>query len=102
MKYSFLILLAAATLLRLAAPAQTIHSLGRKLTLAFRLSPAGELTYELKYGARTVVRSSRLSVLLQDAPGFDNGFTIAKVDTSRHDDTSAPVWGEVKQIRNHY
>ncbi len=102
MKYRFPILLVAATLLRLVAPAQTIRSPDRKLTLAFQLSPAGEPMYELKYGARTVVRPSRLAVLLQSAPGFDKGFTIAKVDSSRHDDTWAPIWGEVKQIRNHY
>ncbi|SMB92302.1 alpha-glucosidase [Hymenobacter roseosalivarius DSM 11622] len=102
MKYRFSILLVAATLLRFVAPAQTIHSPSRKLALTFQLSPAGEPTYELKYGARTVVRPSRLAVLLQDQPGFDKGFTIANVDSSRHDDTWAPVWGEVKQIRNHY
>ncbi|WP_310391031.1 glycoside hydrolase family 97 protein [Hymenobacter sp.] len=89
-------------LLGLPTQAQTIHSPGRKLTLQFQLSPAGEPTYQLRYGARPVVLPSRLVVLLKDAPGFDRGFTIAKVDSSRHDDTWTPVWGEVKQIRNHY
>ena len=86
----------------ISARAQTIHSPNRKLTLQFALSAAGEPTYQLRYGQKLVVKTSRLAVLLQDQPGFDKGFTIAKVDSSRHDDTWTPVWGEVKQIRNHY
>ncbi|WP_426060781.1 glycoside hydrolase family 97 protein [Hymenobacter sp. B1770] len=82
--------------------AQIIHSPSRKLTLQFQLSQAGEPTYQLRYGRKPVVLPSRLAVLLQDQPGFDKGFTVAKVDSSSHDDTWAPVWGEVKQIRNHY
>ena len=84
------------------AHAQTTHSPGRKLTLTFALSPAGEPTYQLRYGPKVVLKPSRLAVLLQGQPGFDKGFTVAKVDSSVHDDTWAPVWGEVKQIRNHY
>ena len=86
----------------ISARAQTIHSPNRKLTLQFALSAAGEPTYQLRYGQKLVLKPSRLAVLLQDQPGFDKGFTIAKVDSSRHDDTWTPVWGEVKQIRNHY
>ena len=86
----------------ISARAQTIHSPNRKLTLQFALSAAGEPTYQLHYGQKLVLKPSRLAVLLQDQPGFDKGFTIAKVDSSRHDDTWTPVWGEVKQIRNHY
>ena len=86
----------------ISARAQTIHSPNRKLTLQFALSAAGEPTYQLRYGQKLVVKTSRLAVLLQDQPGFDKGFSIAKVDSSRHDDTWTPVWGEVKQIRNHY
>jgi len=82
--------------------AQTIHSPSLKLTLQFALSAAGEPTYQLRYGAKSVIKPSKLGVLLQDQPGFDKGFTVAKVDSSRHDDTWTPVWGEVKQIRNHY
>jgi hypothetical protein len=85
-----------------ATQAQTIHSPGHKLTLQFTLSPAGEPTYQLRYGQKPVLKPSRLAVLLQGQPGFDKGFTIAKVDSSVHDDTWTPVWGEVKQIRNHY
>ena len=39
---------------------------------------------------------------LKDAPGLMNGFTLANTQTSTFDETWEPVWGEVKQIRNHY
>jgi hypothetical protein len=84
------------------AGAQTIHSPGGQLALRFALTPAGEPTYELSYGPKTVVTPSRLGLLLQGQAGFDKGFTVASIDSSRHDDTWTPVWGEVKQIRNHY
>ena len=82
--------------------AQTLHSPNGKLTLRFALTPAGEPTYQLRYGTKPVVQPSRLGILLKDQPGFDQGFTVARVDSSQHDDTWQPVWGEVKNIRNHY
>ena len=71
----------------IAAQAQTLHSPNRKLTLRFALSPSGEPTYQLRYGAKPVVQPSRLAVLLKDAPGFAQGFAVARVDSSRHDAT---------------
>lgn len=102
MKRALLVLVAAATLAVAPAYGQTIHSPGRKLTLSFALSPAGEPTYQLRFGSKTVVKPSRLGVLLQTPPSLDQGFTVARLDSSRHDDTWQPVWGEVKSIRNHY
>ncbi|MDO7877463.1 glycoside hydrolase family 97 protein [Hymenobacter sp. ASUV-10] len=84
------------------AQAQTIHSPSHKLALRFALNAAGEPTYQLSHGKKTVLTPSRLGILLKDQAGFDKGFTVAGIDSSRHDDTWAPVWGEVKQIRNHY
>jgi hypothetical protein len=92
----------ATALLSFPALAQTVHSPGKKLTLNFRLSPTGEPTYQLRYGAKAVVKPSRLGLLLQGQSGLDQGFVVAQIDSSRHDDTWTPVWGEVKQIRNHY
>ena len=84
------------------AHAQTIHSPNHKLTFRFTLSAAGEPTYQLSYGAKPVITPSKLGVLLQDQPGLNQGFTIARTDSSQHDDTWTPVWGEVAHIRNHY
>jgi hypothetical protein len=100
MKKSALLLL--TVFLSIPALAQTLYSPTNKLTLNFQLSPTGEPTYQLRFGAKPVIKPSRLAVLLQNQPGFDKGFTIAKIDSSATDETWAPVWGEVKQIRNRY
>ena len=39
---------------------------------------------------------------LKNMPSLLNGFEIQKVDTSSVDETWEPVWGEVRQIRNHH
>ena len=69
-------LVLAFCLVSFSAQAQTLHSPNRKLTLRFALSPSGEPTYQLRYGAKPVVQPSRLAVLLKDAPGFAQGLTL--------------------------
>ncbi|UYZ65159.1 glycoside hydrolase family 97 protein [Hymenobacter weizhouensis] len=98
------LVLAAALLAGFVVPAlaQTLRSPSRKLTLRFQLSPSGEPTYALSFGPKTVVRPSRLGLVLQNQPGLAQGFSVAHIDSSQHDDTWQPVWGEVKSIRNHY
>ncbi|TGE07979.1 glycoside hydrolase family 97 protein [Hymenobacter fodinae] len=98
-RLSFLVL---AGLLGAAAQAQTVHSPNNKLTLRFQLSPSGEPTYQLQFGARPVLKPSRLGMLLQGQPSLDKGLTISRIDSSQHEDTWQPVWGEVKNIRNRY
>ncbi|WP_045687443.1 glycoside hydrolase family 97 protein [Hymenobacter sp. AT01-02] len=100
MKIAALLLVSAG--LSVPALAQTIHSPGNKLTLSFQLSPSGEPTYQLHFGAKTVVNTSKLGLLLQNQPGLDQGFQVARIDSTVHDATWQPVWGEVKNIRNHY
>ncbi|UYZ60778.1 glycoside hydrolase family 97 protein [Hymenobacter latericus] len=94
--------IAAALLASGPALAQTVHSPTNKLALDFRLSPEGEPLYQLSFGPKQVLKTSRLGVLLQGQPGFDKGLTVIKVDSAQADETWAPVWGEVKQIRNRY
>jgi len=92
----------AGALLTFSTHAQTIRSPNGRLALTFALSPTGEPTYQLRYGPKTVLLPSRLGILLKDAPGFERGFRVERLDSSQHDDTWTPVWGEVKSIRNHY
>lgn len=96
------LLLAAVLLSAAAAPAQTLHSPSRKLTLTFQLTAAGEPTYALRFGAKPVLKPSRLGMVLQNQPGLNQGLTVVRIDSSQHDDTWTPVWGEVKSIRNQY
>ncbi|KUG07210.1 glycoside hydrolase family 97 protein [Solirubrum puertoriconensis] len=99
---AFAFAFAAALLASGPALAQTLHSPTNKLALNFRLSPEGEPLYQLSFGQKQVLKPSRLGVLLQGQPGFDKGLTVIKVDSAQVDETWAPVWGEVKQIRNRY
>ncbi|MFN8570836.1 MAG: glycoside hydrolase family 97 protein [Gemmatimonadaceae bacterium] len=84
------------------APAQTISSPSGTLSLSFTLSTDGEPAYALARGTRPVIEPSRLGVLLKDAPSFDAGFVVLRVDTTSVDETWTPVWGETRTIRNHY
>jgi len=82
--------------------AQTIQSPDGNLSLTFALSSEGEPTYQLKSGMRGIVKTSKLGIMLQDHPSFDKGFSVASNDTSSNDENWESVWGEVRQIRNHY
>ena len=86
----------------IAAFGQSIQSPDGKLSLSFALSGEGEATYQLSFAGRQVLQKSKLGIELKDQPSFTKGFTIVKADTSQKDETWEPVWGEVKQIRNHY
>ena len=88
-------------LFNLNAFAQNIQSPDGKLSLSFGLTGDGEPTYQLSFGERPVVQRSKLGIELKDQPALTKGFTIVKADTAQTDETWEPVWGEVKQIRNH-
>ncbi|WP_044270083.1 glycoside hydrolase family 97 protein [Bacteroides timonensis] len=84
------------------AMAESITSPNGQLQLNFSVNAQGEPIYELSYKGKAVIKPSRLGLELKDAPGLMNGFTLANTQTSTFDETWEPVWGEVKQIRNHY
>lgn len=90
----------------------------------FSLTGQGAPTYELSYKGNTVIKPSRLGLELvkedaskktdfewtdrKDADQLDkktnlmNGFQLEKAEESAFDETWEPVWGEEKEIRNHY
>jgi glucan 1,4-alpha-glucosidase len=82
--------------------AQKIQSPDGKLSVSFELTSDGEPTYQLSFAGKSVIKKSKLGIELKDLPAFTKGFTIAKADTSESDNTWEPLWGETKQIRNHY
>ena len=85
-----------------AAMAESITSPDGQLRLNFSVNPQGEPVYELSYKGKAVIKPSNLGLELKNDPGLMNGFTLAGTETSTFDETWEPVWGEVKQIRNHY
>ena len=85
-----------------AAMAESITSPNGQLQLNFSVNSQGEPVYELFYKGKAVIKPSKLGLELKNDPGLMNGFTLADTQTSSFDETWEPVWGEVKQIRNHY
>ncbi|MDR0412348.1 MAG: glycoside hydrolase family 97 protein [Dysgonamonadaceae bacterium] len=104
--------------------AQTLTSPNGNLSMNFSLQAGGTPTYSLTYKGKTVINPSKLGLELLtegakrtfddfspegNVPGdkgkknslFD-GFEVLDTATASFDETWQPVWGETKDIRNHY
>ena len=96
---SFTVLLSVFNL----ANSQELKSPNSKLTMTFSLENDGTPTYELSYKNKDVIKPSHLGLELKDdKKSLLNDFAILKTENSTFDDTWTPVWGEEKEIRNHY
>ncbi|MFA8435209.1 MAG: glycoside hydrolase family 97 protein [Marinifilaceae bacterium] len=95
------ILSIAFLLFAISLIAQEINSPNGNFTLCFELNQ-GVPIYKLNYKEKAVVKESRLGFELKGEESLLNGFTVAAVEESTFDETWKPVWGEVKEIRNHY
>lgn len=84
------------------ALAENLQSPNGNLELKFSVNNQGEPIYELYYKGKAVIKPSKLGLELKDDLGLMSGFTIEKSETSTFDETWQPVWGEEKEIRNHY
>lgn len=103
---------------------QKLSSPDGNLEMTFTLDGQGTPTYELTYKQKEVIKPSKLGLELKkedanaktdfewtDKKDIDkldiktnlyNGFELKDVQTSTNDETWQPVWGEEKEIRNHY
>lgn len=82
--------------------AQNIQSPNGELSLNFSLNSNGTPVYELKFQGKEVVKSSSLGMELKEQEDLTDGFEINNTNTTEYDNTWEPVWGEQKEIRNHY
>ncbi len=105
--------------------AQELKSPNGNLTLKFYLQGNGVPTYSLTYKGKDVIKPSKLGLELkdnsdshtdfndfsikgntdsqkEDKVSLLDGFQLTDSKTSSFDETWQPVWGEVKEIRNHY
>jgi len=102
MIHKIFIAIAFFCLIAIGANAQQIKSPDGNFTLNFELKE-GVPFYNLSYKDKAVVKPSSLGLeLFDDKFSLMNGFSVAKSETSAFDETWQPVWGEYKQIRNHY
>ncbi len=62
----------------------------------------GHPVYALNYKQRPVIKPSYLGLELKNDKDLMSGFSVAGEQISTFDETWQPVWGEVKNIRNHY
>lgn len=85
-----------------AASAEDMTSPNGQMKMSFYLADNGVPTYELFYKGKQVIKPSHLGLEIKNDAGLMNGFTVAESKKSTFDETWTPVWGEVKQIRNHY
>ena len=90
--------------------AQTVSSPSGLVSLTFSMDGTRP-QYSLTYKGKTVIKPSHLGLELardkhaskglQETDLMD-GFVVEEALTSSFDETWEPVWGETKQIRNHY
>ncbi|OGX90884.1 glycoside hydrolase family 97 protein [Hymenobacter coccineus] len=100
-KYLFLLLLAAGAPAAAQPAGPLAASLG-SVKVVFALNAAGQPTYSVACGQKPVVNASRLGITLADGPGFDGPLVLLGSERKDVDNTWQPVWGEVKNIRDHY
>ncbi|GAL66940.1 alpha-glucosidase SusB [Jejuia pallidilutea] len=83
--------------------AQELQSPNGTFTLQFSLEANGKPTYQLTYKNQEVIKPSHLGLELKDdETSLLNDFAVLDASTSTFDETWQPVWGEEKEIRNHY
>jgi glucan 1,4-alpha-glucosidase len=73
-----------------------------KVKLTFTLGDGGVPQYAVSFDDKPVVLSSRLGFSLSEDSLFYKGFVVKGVERSVVDETWQPVWGETKNIRDHY
>ncbi len=80
----------------------SIHSSMNKVKLDFTLDASGRPSYKVFFGDKPVINNSYLGIKLANDTALDKNFALTGSEKTTVDETWQPVWGEVKNIRNHY
>ncbi|WP_142533430.1 glycoside hydrolase family 97 protein [Saccharicrinis carchari] len=99
MKKQFLFIL--IVLISFSVKAEEIKSPNGKFLLNFDVKE-GVPVYQLQLNGKVVIKESKLGLELKDTESLLDGFELSNTGKSTFDETWQPVWGEVKEIRNHY
>ncbi|WP_286734050.1 MULTISPECIES: glycoside hydrolase family 97 protein [Sphingobacterium] len=122
MKKSIFLLFVVFCCNGIVARGQQIKSPNGRFELAFGLTKEGTPTYELKFKNNVVIKTSNLGLELKLKPDEElnlkgqtdseiqikkksslySNFEISDSKTSTFDETWQPVWGETKNVRNHF
>lgn len=98
---SFSMALIGAACFAPMAEAVQITSPGGGITVTVDVNN-GVPVYSMQYKGKSVINPSKLGLELTNAENLMSGFEIVNSTTSEFDETWQPVWGETKNIRNHY
>lgn len=98
---SFSMALIGAACFAPMAEAVQITSPGGGITVTVDVND-GVPVYSMQYKGKSVINPSKLRLELTNAENLMSGFEIVNSTTSEFDETWQPVWGETKNIRNHY
>ena len=82
--------------------AQSLQSPNGNLELQFEVQKDSIPAYALSYKGKDVIKTSKLGLSLKESEDLLSGFSIESTEESTFDNTWTPVWGETKEIRNHY
>ncbi len=98
-----IVCIAALLLCTFAIVAQELSSPNGNFKMNFSLDASGTPVYSLAYKGKPVIKPSKLGIELKnDAHSLLSGFSIKNAESKSFDETWQPVWGEWKNIRNHY
>ena len=95
------ILLLCLSIITYVSMAQNLKSPDGNLELNVS-TKNGYINYRLDYKQKPAIKDSRLGLEIKNDRGLMDGFEIVNTSSSAFDETWQPVWGEVKEIRNHY
>ena len=104
-------LLMGLLMMPLTVMAGEVKSPNGNIVVNFSVDAQGRPTYDMSYKGRPVVKPSHLGLELakdkhaskgMSETDLMDGFTIKSEQTSTFDETWQPVWGETRDIRNHY
>src|SRR5258707_15282994 len=73
-----------------------------RVKLTFMLDDMGAPAYAVYFNQKPVILPSHLGFVLNEDSVFYNNFELTGTEKKTVDDTWQPVWGETKNIRNHY
>ena len=88
----------------MAIPAMAIEqkSPNGKVVVSVELNEKGTPVYQVSYKGKTIIAPSELGIELAEENSLLDSFRINNTSTSTFDETWQPVWGETRDIRNHY
>ena len=94
-------MLILAIIFMVSCQAQQLESPSGKFNLEFSIKD-GRPHYKLMLKEQPVIKESGLGLELKNTESLLSGFSVVDVEFDEHDEIWQPVWGEFKEIRNHY